>query len=179
MANRLFYCDNLALVRGEHRRKASEARALQGSGSLAPCKRGLAHFTIAVLMGGCSDFPCGNQIIKEETAPDGRTRAVLFQRDCGATTAFSTQISILKIGEALSGPGNVFVADTNHGAAAATDWGGPWADARWLSPSDLLITHDEKARIFKSEYHQSSINVTFEKIKSARHDPKNKDDPER
>jgi len=87
----------------------------------------------------------------------------LFQRDCGATTGFSTQISVMEPEEPLSGGGNVFVADANHGAAAA-NWGGPWAEIQWLSPTQLLIRHDEKARVFKSEAHQSSINIMFEKV---------------
>ena len=33
---------------------------------------------------------CGNDILTETRAPDGRFKVVVFQRDCGATTRFST-----------------------------------------------------------------------------------------
>jgi hypothetical protein len=39
-------------------------------------------------------------------SPDGRRDAVMFQRDCGATTGFSTQISILDTGGQPAGSGN-------------------------------------------------------------------------
>ena len=39
---------------------------------------------------------CGNEIIEEIKSPDNKYKLVIFQRDCGATTGFSTQISILK-----------------------------------------------------------------------------------
>ena len=37
---------------------------------------------------------CGNDLVKEVPSPNGKMKAVVFQRDCGATTGFSTQISL-------------------------------------------------------------------------------------
>jgi hypothetical protein len=42
----------------------------------------------------CSDL-CGNRVIETALAPDGKTKALVFERDCGATTDFSTHVSIL------------------------------------------------------------------------------------
>ncbi|MFN3943869.1 MAG: hypothetical protein ACK4K7_02920 [Allosphingosinicella sp.] len=36
-------------------------------------------------LGGCSDG-CANQVVGRADAPDGQRSAVMFQRDCGATT---------------------------------------------------------------------------------------------
>lgn len=77
----------------------------------------LTVFAMATLLGGCNDFLCGNEVIRRLDAPDGKHSAVLFQRDCGATTGFSTQISILDVGEDPSGGGNAFIADGGRGAA--------------------------------------------------------------
>lgn len=63
-------------------------------------------------------------------SPDGQREAVMFQRDCGATTGYSTQISVLDHGETQVGGGNAFRADDNHGVAAVGEWQGPWADMR-------------------------------------------------
>jgi hypothetical protein len=98
------------------------------------------------------------------TAPTGNLQAVLFQRDCGATTGFSSQVSVANTGEALVGGGNVFVADTNHGATSAASWGGPWVELRWLSPQNLLVRYDAKPRVFTQKQSVSGVKVTYEKV---------------
>ena len=40
---------------------------------------------------------CGNEIFQEKLEPNGRFKAVLFQRDCGSTTGFNTQISLVSL----------------------------------------------------------------------------------
>ncbi len=55
---------------------------------------------------------CGNQVFQEIYSPDSQYKVVIFQRDCGATTGFSTQLSILKAEEELSNTsGNILVLD--------------------------------------------------------------------
>ena len=55
---------------------------------------------------------CGNYIHKEYISPDKQLKAVVFQRDCGATTGFSTQISIIGADKDLNnGGGNIYVID--------------------------------------------------------------------
>ena len=54
---------------------------------------------------------CGNTIISTSTSPDGRWKIVLFERSCGATTGFSTQIALLESGEVLDNEsGNIYIA---------------------------------------------------------------------
>ncbi|HEX8473905.1 MAG TPA: hypothetical protein VF666_07715 [Pyrinomonadaceae bacterium] len=73
---------------------------------------------------------CGNELLGEAQAPGGKWKAVVFQRDCGATTSYSTQISILRIDEWLVNEGgNVFVVDTNHGQAPGGRGGDPVVEA--------------------------------------------------
>ena len=90
--------------------------------------------------------------------------AVLFQRDCGATTGFSTQVSIVPVEQAVSGAGNTFRADDDHGSAKATDWGGPWADLSWISPNHLQVRHDAKARVFEADTDVSGVSVSYQKV---------------
>jgi hypothetical protein len=116
-----------------------------------------------VLLGGCSD-DCADRVIKRYAAPDGRHSAVLFDRDCGATTGFNTQISILRAGERLSGGGNVFIADTNHNAVKAAAWGGPWADVIWLSPSRVLVGYVAGSRVSKQRAEVSGVKISYRVI---------------
>lgn len=103
---------------------------------------------------------CGNELLAEVASPDGELRAVVFQRDCGATTGFSTQVSVLRRGEPLEDrPGNVFVADTGHGAAPSGPGGGPAVSARWLSSEELEVAHHPAARVFSSSPAFGSVKV--------------------
>ena len=109
---------------------------------------------------GCSDG-CTNSTISRADAPDGLHSAVMFQRDCGATTGFSTQISVLERSGELSGAGNTFRADDDHGAAKAGEWGGPWAEMRWLAPDQLLIRYAAKSRLFKQDDEVSGVKISY------------------
>ena len=59
---------------------------------------GLFAVLLAIGCTACVD-PCGNEILSEMRSPDGRLKFIVFQRDCGATTAFSTQVSIIPSGD--------------------------------------------------------------------------------
>ena len=55
---------------------------------------------------------CGNEIFQTIPSPNKKYKAIIFQRDCGATTGFSTQISIVKtISKLANESGNIFIAD--------------------------------------------------------------------
>ena len=109
---------------------------------------------------GCSLYK--NEIIKEIPSPTGNYKAVIFQRDCGATTGFSTQISIIKINEKLPNKsGNIFIADTNHGEAPAAPWGGPRVKVTWKNNNKLVVHYNTKARIFKETTPIYRIDIEY------------------
>jgi hypothetical protein len=86
------------------------------------------------------------------SSPDDSLDAVVFRRDCGATTGLSTQISLLRKGTSLpNGPGNVFSADTNYGVAPSAKWGGPPVDVKWSAKRTLIVVTDPAARIFRQD----------------------------
>ena len=118
---------------------------------------------VFVLASGCSD-DCINTAVTSKDAPDGRHQAVLFERSCGATTGFSTQISVVGAGEQPTDKGNVFIADDDHGSAQAANWGGPWAEMVWLSPDRFLVRHDAKARVFTQAARVSGVQIRFEPV---------------
>ena len=124
-----------------------------------------AILTALILCSGCSDL-CQNTVASRSLSPDGNHVAVLFQRDCGATTGFSTQISILDANGKPSGGGNAFVADDDHGAARVGDWEGSWAGITWLSSEHLLIRYAAKSRLFKQKERVSGVNITYQMVGS-------------
>jgi hypothetical protein len=112
---------------------------------------------------GC-DSPCENEIVHRARSPDGRHDAVMLQRACGATTGFSTQVSIVDPGALPTGGGKAFRADDDHGIAAAGSWEGSWAEMRWLEPDRLLIRYAAHSRIFAQESEVSSVHITYQSV---------------
>lgn len=94
---------------------------------------------------------CDNNVLDDQPSPDGRHHAVTFTRDCGATTAYSTQLSILPTGRTLSARdgGNVLVIDADYGAAPAGPGGGPAIVFRWLDARTLEVRHHPSVRVFR------------------------------
>jgi hypothetical protein len=67
---------------------------------------------LAISVHNLLDDMCGNTVIREVLSPDHRIKAVVFQRDCGATTGFSTQVSLLSAQATLPNySGNIFLTD--------------------------------------------------------------------
>ena len=124
---------------------------------------------VPLVNAACLDLAsgCGNELLSETRSPDGKLKAIMFQRDCGATTGFSTQISILSVDEKLPNEGgNVFVADSDHGAAPSGRGGGPIVEVHWLNESELLIKHDSRARVFHSEQSLGRVKIRYERFAS-------------
>jgi hypothetical protein len=105
---------------------------------------------------------CANQMLRTVVSPDGQRKAVVFERNCGATTDFSTQVSILPRRARLRNvAGNTFIADTDHGAAPEGPGSGPEVRVVWESGTRLLIKHHPRARVFRSKRRVASVAVRY------------------
>ena len=102
---------------------------------------------------------CSNQIRREIASPNGKMKAVVFQRDCGATVGFNTQVSVLPSGSNLPNDGgNAFVADGGQGTAPSA----PLVAVSWTNETELLVTYDRQARVFHNEPSVGNIRVRYE-----------------
>jgi hypothetical protein len=126
---------------------------------------------VGLLIAGVAGFyfllgaSCGNKVLAEVSSPNGAVKAVVFQRDCGATTGFSTQVSVVAAGSALgNSAGNVFVADSDHGSAPSGPGGGPEVKVQWRATDQLVVSHHPAARVFKAEPQARSIKVHYEPL---------------
>lgn len=95
---------------------------------------------ILLLFYGCSHLfgdLCVNQILSETYSPNKQLKAVVFRRDCGATTNFSTQVSIMNSWEKLDNgnTGTVFVTDSS-------------AVVKWNGDGSLSIKYGAPCKIF-------------------------------
>jgi hypothetical protein len=110
---------------------------------------------LSIAARGCLD-PCGNKVLVETPSPGNEKRAVLFQRDCGATTDFSIHLSVLNRSEALPrSAGNVFVADADHGKVAMD------VHTRWESSDHLIVDFPAPARVLQKRERANGVRVSY------------------
>ncbi len=111
---------------------------------------------------GCDPL-CGNDVLTEHRSPDGTMKAVVFVRNCGATTSYSTQLSILDADDSLpAGAGNTFIADTDHGRVLPGPGGGPAVEVVWTGKQSLAISFAARIRVFKQESSVDGIHIEYE-----------------
>ena len=105
---------------------------------------------------------CGNEILAEYPSPDGELKAVVFERDCGTTTDFSTQVSVMKREAALeNSKGNVFIEDSDRGRAPSGSGGGPEAKLLWTGNRSIQIDHHVNVRVSVARPLVDGVAVTY------------------
>lgn len=99
---------------------------------------------------GIFDGMCGNEIYTETWSPTKEYRVVVFQRDCGATTDFSTQVSILAAADQLSSDdvGNAYIASEHPDQSQLV--------ITWLR-SDLVSIHGTQEPLIESGIERLSV----------------------
>ena len=102
---------------------------------------------------------CSNQIRREVSSPTGKMKAIVFQRDCGATVGLNKQVSVLPSSSKLPNDGgNVFVADGGGGNEPS----GPFVAVSWTNDAELLVTYEKQARVFHNESSFGNVRVGYE-----------------
>jgi hypothetical protein len=101
---------------------------------------------LLLIIGNAFDGMCGNSPIAEYPSPNRSQHIVVFERNCGATTGFSTQASLLPSGVALPNEGgNLFIA--SGGTAPAGPGGGPELQVSWVSEKALVLARHPGAEV--------------------------------
>ena len=118
--------------------------------------------SLIFLFVGClvsCDFGAKNILIKEILSPVGENKVVIFQRDAGATTGFSIQVSVLKSNKNLknSDKGNIFVIAGNK-----TDFeSGKLFDISWNDENTVEITLLSERKIYKQETELKNLTIQY------------------
>jgi hypothetical protein len=116
--------------------------------------------SLSVLV-ACDDL-CGNDKLAEYPSPDRQWKVVVFQRDCGATTGFSTQAALLPLEEEWPNrSGNIFTSTTDHGAAPSGPGGGPELGVYWESSTVLVLRHHPKASVWAAD-HKANVTIRLQ-----------------
>lgn len=94
---------------------------------------------------------CGNEVVRSVISPSGSKTAIAFVRDCGATTGYSTQVSVVHGRKSeVTGSGNVLIVE-----------GRPELEMRWTSDSEILVSRPGPGRIFKQEEQLSGTTIKY------------------
>ncbi|WP_019500402.1 hypothetical protein [Pseudanabaena sp. PCC 6802] len=96
---------------------------------------------------------CSNKVIREIASPDRTRKAVVFERDCGATDGGSTQVSILNADAVLP---------TNKSSNTFVIKYYPKLNVIWQGDHNLIIQHPESTRIFTRETKVNDVSIRYE-----------------
>ena len=110
---------------------------------------------LCCILTSCNNI-CGNKLVKQITTSDNEYTAIAFIRDAGATTAFSPQVSLFKVGHNLtdSDTGNIFIGNRSD-----------FIDIEWKNENTLIIKHKcPKEEIHKKETKLKNINIEYIKL---------------
>ncbi|CEG26278.1 hypothetical protein [Bacillus sp. B-jedd] len=92
---------------------------------------------------------CGNDIIQKVPSPNGNKIAFIFQRDCGASTGSSYQLSLLDSDEELPNEsGNAFVSDHQF-------------QVTWLTIDKLRVNYKKSSEIFEMDKRVGRTSIEY------------------
>jgi hypothetical protein len=99
-----------------------------------------------------TDFElCANEVSRSIISPSGKIKAVVFSRNCGATTGFNTQVSIIPVSRVLPDQdGNSLILD-----------GAIELKVEWKSDSELHIRGVGSSRVFKQGGSMEGISISY------------------
>lgn len=97
---------------------------------------------------------CSNRIISEIPSPDGKNKAVIFQRKCGIDTVASTQVSLLPASATLPNrKGNLFIAEGNARRVGAR--------VVWKSPVAIDLSYKTHRQVLRKASRLLGVTVTY------------------
>ncbi len=115
----------------------------------------------ALTVSACGGDICNNRIADQVVSPDGTLQAVTFERDCGATTDYSTHISIVALGNSPLSTGNALIVS---GGTSRENWHGVEATARWSGPNALDVTLAADSEIFFEQHSVEGVEITYRRM---------------
>jgi len=107
---------------------------------------------------------CTNGVLDSSNSPDQQYKVVIFGRNCGATTDFSTHVSVLTVNENTDklSTGNILIIDSNNGQDSSKNReGGPVVISQWEGPKTLIITFNSKARSYQKVQRYKDIEIRY------------------
>ena len=107
---------------------------------------------------GCDDL-CGGEVWKTVRSPDGERMAVVYERDCGATTSAAVNVTVVPAREGFKPKekGDVMIADDGHHPAVSLQ-----VEPRWEGNDRLTLVHDPGLRFFARATSAHGVAVSYQ-----------------
>ncbi len=104
-------------------------------------------------LSGCGDpyGLCANDALLRVPSPSRSMDAVVFMRDCGATTGFNTQVSVVPAGGQSIDGGDTLVLE-----------GRVPIRLEWRSDTQLVVSGIGSARVFHRAIETGGISISYE-----------------
>ena len=110
----------------------------------------MSVLALVICLAGCET--CVNEVYSQVQSPDGDKIAVLYERGCGATVEFNSQLSILPANDQVpTDSGNVAIFSGRKSIAV-----------EWVSDTELRIHAASGERSFKSVKKFLEVDVLYE-----------------
>lgn len=106
---------------------------------------------LSLALVACGDIGCENEVALRVPSPSGEKDAVIYSRNCGATTGFNTQLQIVSAGSQPRGSNAALVMDGTIPLKLV-----------WRSDSALMVTGIGQGRIFGKEPASNGVSLTYE-----------------
>ena len=113
-----------------------------------------AYFVYGVFLWISNPFGCETQVEREIKSPDARTSAIVFQIDCGATTPFNTQVSI------VPSSADRFSADRYPPVLVLRDKHD--LEIEWITEDAIEIKVPVGVRVYKKVGEADGVRVIYE-----------------
>ena len=114
----------------------------------------LAAGSVYLFLSRWDFWGCENELVQAVHSPDGALQAVIFQRDCGATTGYNRQVVILRASERF--PRRVALR------SFFAPEGQPKIEAVWEGSRQLRIRYESGFNIVVKQAPEQQISATFE-----------------
>jgi hypothetical protein len=141
-------------------------RVALGATVVIGCRRGtsglgvLAGTALVVIGTGCDI--CSDRLVAIHPSPSGQVSAAVFERNCGATTDFATQVSLVESATPERNPDPVLILDGPYNQPFPRGpGGGPSVHVRWLRADSLELSFDPRIRAFRKITSRRGVDITY------------------
>lgn len=130
--------------------------------------------SVLLICGGCDRVAdvvgwCANRESFRLASPDGSRDAVVFERDCGAGSGFSTQVSVLPHGNKSWGIGNALELIYDYGKVPMDDHGVVKIVLKWTQPKLLTIAFPKQTRVVLQAKEVNGVTITYSPVVAEQH----------
>lgn len=110
---------------------------------------------------GAGPDPCERTEVNRVAAPTGDRTAVVFVKNCGATSGYSTHVSLVGPGEAIGNANEIFSADGDDGAVPLGPDNALALRLTWPAADRLVIEFPAGTRTFTQRPERGPIKIDY------------------